>query len=501
MENEQTNKTISPAALDITMIIDDMWRGFKRYLYLIILVISLAASVFYVKADISYKPVYEAYSTFVVNTRNAVGYSENYYNKATAEQMSKTFPYIVTSGVLKQVVAEDLGMESISSDISAEAMEETALFTIKVKDADPKLAYAVLQSVIKNYPIVSEYIIGDTQLVLMDTSDVPTDPVNPPEFKQTAFKGMLIAAVFCLALLFLYAMNKKTVRRAEDLKERLSIPYLGSVPMIRVKKRGKTSFQPVLMDKKSYARALGETFRTIRTRILKELKGIDTNKILITSAAECEGKSTVTANLGISLAKKGKRVIIIDCDMRNPSMYEVLGIEAPQNGLQEVLDAKLGLEEALTSYGEDLSMSVLGAVTAIKNPTKYLSGDALDMLLEKCSHMADYVLVDAPPCTLVSDAVLLSRIVGATIYVIRQDYVGIKRVVSGIESLNETDTKLIGYIINGTEIGITGYGHGYGYGHSYGYGYGKYGYGRYGYGRYGYGKYGYSYYGQDDSKE
>lgn len=130
MENEQINQT--PQALDIAMIIDDMWRGVKRFGWILLVLVSMAASFFYFNAKRSYSPIYQAYSSFVVNTRSAYGYSETYYNKATAEQMSKTFPYIVTSGVLKQVIAEDLGLDYVAADITAEAMEETALFTIKV---------------------------------------------------------------------------------------------------------------------------------------------------------------------------------------------------------------------------------------------------------------------------------------------------------------------------------------------------------------------------------
>ena len=91
--------------------------------------------------------------------------------------MGKTFSYIVTSGVLRDVVARDLGVGYVSSEISASVMEGTNLFTISVRDASPEMAYDVLQSVINNYPEVAQYIIGATQLTVVDESGVPTAPV------------------------------------------------------------------------------------------------------------------------------------------------------------------------------------------------------------------------------------------------------------------------------------------------------------------------------------
>lgn len=107
----------------------------------------------------------------MVGSNRAVGYS--YYDNVTAQQLGKTFPYIVTSGVLKDVVARDLQVGAVTSQIEASVMENTNLFTIRVKDSSPDTAYRVLQSVITNYPEVAEYIIGATTLTVVDDSGVP----------------------------------------------------------------------------------------------------------------------------------------------------------------------------------------------------------------------------------------------------------------------------------------------------------------------------------------
>lgn len=223
--------------MNFAVILDDMWRGMKKFYWIFLVIISAAATLFYVQARRSYTPSYQAYASFVVNVASAYNYDNTYYNETTAEQMSKTFPYILTSGALNQVVAESLDMSYVPATITAEAMENTALFTIRVTAGDPQIAYDVLQAVIENYPSVAEYIIGDTQLTMMDESGVPKEAMNPPDYISGAFRGMAAGAAASIAILAVYALTRNTVRREEDLKKHLSITSLGTIPKVQLKKR------------------------------------------------------------------------------------------------------------------------------------------------------------------------------------------------------------------------------------------------------------------------
>ncbi len=483
MEKEQNSQV---GMVYLTTILDDMWRGLKKFYWVFLLIISVASSLFYVQAKKSYTPVYQAYSSFVVNSKTAYAYDTTYYNKATASQMSKTFPYILTSGALNQVVAESLGLDYVPATITAEAMEDTALFTIKVTASNPQMAYDVLQAVIENYPVVAEYIIGDTQLTLMDESGIPESPMNAPDYMSGARNGFIVGLLFSVVILVLYAVMRNTVRREDDLKKRLSIKSLGSIPNVKMKKRSQENTQSVLISQENIAGILGEGLRTIRTRVIKEAEAQENKVIMVTSAAAGEGKTTFTANLGISLARKGKRVIIIDLDMRNPSVAALMGIDENGYGITDVLKGKAEVEKVLYPYG-DTSLSIIPCTQCLSNPGKLLGCGRMETLLAELSDKADYILLDTPPCGMISDASLIARYAQAAIFVIRQDYTRIERVIASVDTLSDTGVKLLGYVLNGTEVGITGYGHGYGYG--YGYGYGRYGHGRYGYGKkYGYGE-------------
>lgn len=144
----------------------------------------------------TYSPYYIASSTFTISSSISSENSNTYIENATANQMAKSFPYILQSGAFKQVLAEDLGMQSVPGTIEAEVMENTNLFTLKVTESSPELAQKVLESVVKNYPSVAEFVIGSSQLTLMDESGVPTAPANPFSYKHELEIGAAIGILY-----------------------------------------------------------------------------------------------------------------------------------------------------------------------------------------------------------------------------------------------------------------------------------------------------------------
>ena len=475
MENRAKNNTDTLELLDITIILDDMWRGFKKFFWMCLLVIIVCSVLFFMRARASYSPRYEAYSSFVVQAKTAFNYGSS-YDDTVAQQLSRTFPYIITSDVLNEVVAESLGMDSVPASITADAMEDTALFTIRVRAANPQLAYDVLQAVIENYPDVAEYIIGDTELTMVDESGVPQNPVNEPAFMEEAAKGAITGIALSLIFLLMYAVTRRTVRREEDLTSKVSLEFLGGIPQVQFKKRRKKKQQLILLDGKERILVLGESLRTIRARVLKEIGDSSIKKILITSAAAGEGKTTFAVNFAISLARKGKKVILVDMDLRNPSVARTMDLKVGKEGIDTLLQKEIAImssaiDDMLLSY-EDMNLKVLPGIKSVKEPTKLLATKSMGTILDLLAEQADYVVIDTPPCGVMSDASIIAKDADSAIMVVRQDYTRIDRVLFGIENVVDTGVNLLGYILNGTEIGITSYGYGYGYNYGYGYGYG-----------------------------
>lgn len=475
-------------SIDLMYLIDDMWKGLKRFFWIIPVVVLLFAGTAFTLEKARYHSVYEAFTSFAINTRTAYGYTSTYYNKTVATQLSKTFPYILTSGILSDIVKEDLGVETLNGEIYASAIEDSSVFTIKVISYNRQDAYDILQSVIRNYPKVSDYIIGETQMDIIDESGIPTRPVNRARYKRAIVLGGFLGGLVCIAFLFLYAYTRNTVRGDEDLKENLSITYLGAVPHIKTKARSKKVEETIRMDNKEAPSVLGECMRTIRTRFIREADTTNAQTILITSASEGEGKTTVAINLAISLSRQDIRVILIDADLRNPCVAKEMGIKLYNDkclGIMDVLQDKVLPEKALVPYGK-YGIKVLPGTQSLETTGPLLGSKEFDRLLSTYSEMCDVILVDSPPCGVVSDASIIARKTDGVVFVVRQDYARLDQVLESIENTADIGVDILGYILNDTERGITGYGYNYGYGYGYGYNYG-YGYG-YGYG--GYGEYG-----------
>lgn len=460
---------------DISVLVENLWRGWRQFWWLFLIVISILSTLFYTKARLNYCPLYKATSTFVISINQAVSYSSDYYNNATASQMSKTFPYILNSGVLQTVVARDLGLEEISEVITAEAMDDTNLFELSVTGNDAQRAYDVLQSVIVNYPSVAEFVIGDTQLYVLDESGVPEEPVNPADYMSDAKKGALLGVIISVGILAFYAVLRNTIRREEELKQFLNVRCLGSIPMVPHKKRSEKNRGYVLISNKKIPATFLEATRTIRTRLLKECMNKDIKTLLVTSTMPGEGKSTVTVNIALSLEQKGYKVLLIDGDMRHPSLAKTLGIENKrvEKGLKEVLLGKEEWKNVLLKY-QDREIYLIPGSEGLASTERLLSSTKTEILIEKVKTLADYVIIDTPPTGMLADASILAKYADGAVFVVQQDTARKDDVIEAVQNLANADISMVGCILNGVQMGITGYTLGntrrYGYG-SYGYGY------------------------------
>lgn len=486
MKKEETNEyTDELEKIDLIGYLYEFLKAFRKFFWAILLILVLCTAGGCFWSWRSYQPVYEAYTSFVV-TSSGQSYNSSYYDNTTAEQMGKTFPYILTSGVLKDVVREDLGY-SFSSSIEATVMEGTNLFTITVRDRSAQTAYDVMTSVIENYPAVAEYIIGGTTLTVVDESGVPTTPANSGNMRQAGVAGLLVGAAISALFLALYLAGRKTIRSGEDMNSIASTKFLGNVPETRIKKRSSRKDQAMTITNSKVPPSFKEGIRLVRSRVEAELQGKECPVILVTSAVPEEGKTTVAVNLALALAQKKHRVILIDGDLRNPSVMQSLNLPKKKDGIVQVVQGQADLEKTLTEY-KGISLKILPGTSKTSNPAAVIRSDVMKELIKTLKQQADFLIIDTPPSSVLSDAAMYEEVVDGAVMVVRQDFASTRQVQKGMETLADADIPVIGYVLNYMEEGTMGYGYS-----SYGkYGYGKYGYRRYGYG---YGKYGYGRYG------
>lgn len=479
--SRETYETYSaePEKIDLIAFLAEYFQAFRKFFFGVLALVILIGGGSFLAAKLRYQPVYEAYTSFVVGSNHAVDYS--YYDNMTAQQLGKTFPYIVTSGVLKDVVARDLNVSAVTSEIQASVMEDTNLFTIRVRDASPETAYRVLESVIANYPEVAEYIIGATTLTVVDESGVPTSPVNTGGAMNAGLTGSAAGLAAALLLLFIYVRTRKTIRRADDVKKLTNASFLGNLPLAKIKKRSNVKEQTVTICNPKVPEAFKEAMQLIRSRTEDGLPQTPCPVLLVTSAVPGEGKTTVAVNLAEAFAKKKYRVVLLDGDLRNPSMMKCLGlIERKGRGITAVLKGQMDLNEALVDY-RDLPLKILPGEGSTQNPAGLLRSARMKALMHSLKEDADLLIIDTPPCGILSDAALFGGIADGAVLVVHQGTTKEREVQRALEFFEDSQIPVCGYVLNGVQEGVTGYGYssygGYGYG-KYGYGYGKYGYGK-----------------------
>ena len=180
-------------------------------------------------------------------------------------------------------------------------------------------AYDVLYAVVECYPEVAEFVLGPTSMVLLDESGVPEEPTNDYNPVRSAVEGAMKGAVIWVVLVGLLAAARKTVHTEEDLQALLNCPCLGALPATKVV--GKNATNPLAFyDHGKYG--FMEANHLLSLHLEREMKDKQKKVLLVSSAAPNEGKTTVAANIAISMAQNGNRVLLIDCDLRNPSTPE-----------------------------------------------------------------------------------------------------------------------------------------------------------------------------------
>lgn len=480
--------------IDLSMIFHDFFRGLKKFWWIVVALTVISATYSYISAASSYRPMYRCEASFTVTTGSSgsSNYSyQFYYDQSTAAQMASTFPYILDSALLTDMVKQDLGVEYINGSISASSVPNSNLFTLSVTSSSPEDALHILESVIDNYPEVSQYVIGDTMLNMIDAPELPREPYNTRGGKREAVQGAAKGFILGLAFLVLYAVTRRTIRKEEEIKQKLNVQCVGIVPKVVFKQRSRKIDETLSIFNNKIGDYFRESIRGVALRLQRQMDEKEEKILMVTGTLPHEGTSTVAENLAYALSEMGKKVILLDADLRKAG--EKGGSKKEGQGLERFLLGQCALSEVLIRDHQTHIWRV-GCRSGLNTREILSVTNNLRNLLQWMKKNVDFVVIDAPDCSRMSDVAIAAENADTVVYVIEQDYAKTYKIMEGIEDVSRYGVTFAGCILNKTQVGLSGYGYG-----KYGKYYGKYAYSKYGsYGRYGYGKYGYGYgYGSD----
>lgn len=481
VKNVEADKNQNYNYIDISELLSRFFRELKKLWLPAIIVTAAFAALFAVRAKMNYTPMYQSRAMFTVSS----GYSSDdilsysyYYDNEAAKQLAAAFPYMLGTDVMNELVRNELGVSYINGSIRAEAVADTNIFVLTVTSSDPQDAYDILEAVIASYPRVALYMVDYSQVIMKSEPTVPTAPYNSFSWKGSAVKGGILGlGLSCLAALVL-AMMRKTIFSAADLKASANVPILASVARTSAKKR-RSGKGIISLTHAGVDPDFVEAMRGLRIKLLRAMTEPGAQVILVTSTLPGEGKTTISANLALSLASSGLRTVLIDTDLRKQDTKAAVGVNDTRPGLPEYMtDSNIKVASMLSPVPGS-SLEVICSTAAKRRPP--MNAHKLEQLIERLRPDYDYIVLDTPPCGILSDAKFICRCADAIVYVVRHDYASRNQIVDSMQELADQKAKLTGCVLNDTPA----------VSHSKRYGYGQYGYGKYGYGKTGYKKYGY----------
>ena len=442
-----------------------------------------------VVGKVTSQDVYKSEVAFIVNT---LAENESVESSAVTAQINitNTFKYILSGRVLKEAVREkcpgNLSYRMIDNSIRVETVYATNAIELTVVTGDAQTSYNIAKAVVDVYADVVEEIYPNAQLNVCET---PVLAQSAEENRSDVILAVISATIgvlaYCVFVLIMFIV-KDTIKTSKELSEKLKIPVLGAVQL--VSNKNKASKGLLVADRRTGFSFI-ETYKAIRTKIENNSAKTGNKVYLVTSACENEGKTTVSANIALSLAENGKSVLLIDADLRKPSITKILSLPETGDGFASVIKQETSITEAIKLI-KTFNLYVLADTKAVSNPSELLSRKVTEEIINGIRDEFDFIIIDTAPASVVTDASIIAGFADAAIIVVREDFSPFSRIRMSIEDIDSNGAEIVGCIFNAeteTTIKAGKYGNRYGR-------YGRYG-GRYGrYGKYGsYGNYGYGY--------
>lgn len=278
----------------------------------------------------------------------------------------------------------------------------------------------------------------------VETAVKPSVPISPKP-TQTALLGAAVGLLLAAAIVFLIEFLDDTLKTPDEIKAVLDLPTIGFIGELKHNPHRSEESLGTYVARNPRS-PVAEAFRSLRTNL--EYSSIDKplKTILITSSGESEGKSTIAANLAIVEAQSGKKVVIVDADMRRPKVH--VQFNKPNRiGLSDVITGKMGVDDVTKSFDQVENLSIITCGTLPPNPAELLGSEKMTRVIEQLESIFDFIVIDCPPMV-VSDAQILSSRVDGIIYVIIPGQTRAITARRPLEELKRIEARVIGVVAN-----------------------------------------------------
>ena len=437
---------------ELLAVIRQRWR-----LIAACVVLAVAAAV---AVTLTTTPVYEARARIYMSAERTSGSSNGSVFVLTSEDLDTYVSILDTPAVLGPL-RKELGLEpGHPVQVSAQTSGSTSILNITARASDGQEAADVANEVGPQLGKVagefSTLLKSSGQKVVstpIQPATAPSRPVSPDPVRNIGL-GLLAGLVLGLGLaLIRHALDTK-VRGEEDIRAHSDAPMLAGLPLeSRGSKRGLIS-----VEEDPHGRH-AEAVRRLRTNLMFVDVTTGRHSFVVTSAVPGEGKTTTAVNLALAMADSGRRTLLIDADLRNPSVAKTLAMEGSV-GLTTVLLGDADVHDVIQTWGS-AGMDVLPAGPIPPNPSELLGSAPMEALLTRLVQEYDFVLIDSPPVVPVIDAVVIERLTGGLLMVVGVDRTKKKDLTAALKQLNTVGAHVCGFARNFVVSKSSDYRYGY----------------------------------------
>lgn len=463
--------------IDLSLIFRALWKRLWLILGVAVVscVLTLLAVLFFVE------PKYESSVSFYVNNyaHSSGGDSSSISSGdlTASKNLVDSYIVILKSRTTLNEVIEYAGVNKsytqLRDMITADSVNSTEFFEVVVTSTDPAEAEKIANAITQVLPKRISNLIDGTSAKVMDYAQKPSAP-SSPSYPKSALLGFAVGMLLCAILIVLWEVLDVTVRAVEDIERSCNYPVLAAVPnvfpseenghsgrnLLRPNKKNPMFMKDSRLNPAQISFSASEAYKLLRTKLLFCFADESTCHVIgMSSALAGEGKSLTAINLCCTLAQMNMRVLLIDCDLRRPTVASKLRIQKIP-GLSNYLTRQVQLDEVIQTYSvdEEAAIHVISSGRNPPNPMEMLSSDRMGRMLEKLKDNYDYIILDLPPVDEVGDAVAVNKFVDGILLVVRQDYCDRNALSAAAREFKFVDANVLGVVYNCAYESGTGYG-------------------------------------------
>lgn len=488
----EQKKTAESAEIDLKRLFDAIWHR----AWVILVVCVLCGALAFLGTFYLITPKYQSSAKFYVYNKGLdinVGISAS--DLSAAQELVDTYIVILTArDTLEEVIDRadlDMTYSQIKGMITASSVNNTEIFEVVVTSEDPEEAKLIAATIVKVLPDVVRGIIEDASVKPVENPVVPGYH-SSPSYVQNTVLGALIGFVLMVGFVVLREIFDVTIRTEEDIQRSGKYPLLAKVPDMtahsrggyyrynryyggygygayaksdkKTKKKGAAEPKEIVTVGSGISFAASEAYKLLRTKVQFSFTETGCHVLGVSSAMAGEGKSLTSSNLAYSLAQLNKKVLLIDCDMRRPSLAEKLKIEK-HPGLSNYLTGHATMAQTTQILAMDLEtpMHVITAGRNPPNPMELLSSEKMERAVAELKNSYDYIILDLPPVGEVGDAMAVAKLTDGILLVSCQDYGTRVALSNAMNQFEFIDAKILGVVLNRASDGKRSYGYRYYY--------------------------------------